>query len=66
MTATVRRLPEGGEYEALPCKPGTNFDGSTKLDLPTETSLWVGTIGSSGSINYFRCQFVVLRILVQK
>src|SRR5690554_5345357 len=39
MHANVLQLPEGGDFEALHCQPSTNYDGSTKLELPTEPPL---------------------------
>jgi hypothetical protein len=33
------QLPDGGDFEALPCQPSTNFDRCRKLDLTTEPLL---------------------------
>ena len=39
LSPNVLQLPDGGDFEALHFQLGSNFDRSTKLDLPTEPPL---------------------------
>ena len=37
-----RWVEEVGDFEAFHCQPSTNFDRSTKLDLPAEAAAQAG------------------------
>jgi hypothetical protein len=42
IAANVPQLPEDGDFKAIHFQPSTNFNRSTKLDLPLNRHFWVG------------------------